>query len=198
VPRAVSGTHIHIMYDMHPCGAQPAQGWLGALRTLRRARRKLRRGSRTKTIRVFQSFCGRGGPFTRQIYSRQTQQGLTTTKKTMSRPPGRAAAGLLISLVTLTTAQQTPSPSSLPNQYSPDKRIPQFIDLGLTAACGVLMLILLSLVTRPASAIHRRLDGIAVGRGRGRRRRRGGGRGHGLRRGRPLGRARLQRAGARS
>ena len=61
----------------------------------------------------------------------------------MSRPPGRAAAGLLISLVTLTTAQQTPSPSSLPNQYSPDKRIPQFIDLGLTAACGVLMLILL-------------------------------------------------------
>ena len=77
----------------------------------------------------------------------------------MSRPPGRAA-GLLISLVTLTTtAQQTPSPSSLPNQYSPDKRIPQFIDLGLTAACGVLMLILLSLVTRPASAIHHRLDG---------------------------------------
>ena len=70
----------------------------------------------------------------------------------MSRPPGRAA-GLLISLVTLTTAQQTPSPSSLPNQYSPDKRIPQFIDLGLTAACGVLMLILLSLVTRPASAV---------------------------------------------
>ena len=80
----------------------------------------------------------------------------------MSRPAGRAAGLLLISLVTLTTAQQTPSPSSLPNQYSPDKRIPQFIDLGLTAACGVLMLILLSLVTRPASAIHRRLDAIAA------------------------------------
>ena len=70
--------------------------------------------------------------------------------KTMSRPPGRAAAGLLISLVTLTTAQQAPAPTSLPNQYSPDKRIPQWTDLGLTAACGVLMLILLSLVTRPA------------------------------------------------
>ena len=70
--------------------------------------------------------------------------------KTMSRPPGRAAAGLLlISLVTLTTAQ-APAPTSLPNQYSPDKRIPQWTDLGLTAACGVLMLILLSLVTRPA------------------------------------------------
>ena len=80
----------------------------------------------------------------------------------MSRPPGRAAAGLLlISWVTLVTAQ-APAPTSLPNQYSPDKRIPQFIDLGLTAACGVLMLILLSLVTRPASAIHRRLDAIAA------------------------------------
>ena len=69
----------------------------------------------------------------------------------MSRPPGRAAAGLLlISLVTLVTAQTAPAPTSLPNQYSPDKRIPQWTDLGLTAACGVLMLILLSLVTRPA------------------------------------------------
>ena len=71
----------------------------------------------------------------------------------MSRPPGRAAAGLLlISLVTLeVTAQQAPAPTSLPNQYSPDKRIPQWTDLGLAAACGVLMLILLSLVRRPAS-----------------------------------------------